>query len=53
MTFTLTLSAQDVATIGQALNKMPYGEVAGLIANLQNQINEQSKPASAEETPSE
>jgi hypothetical protein len=43
-TFT-DLSPADVALLGKALVKLPYEEVANLLAKMQKQINEQDQPA--------
>lgn len=40
----LELTEQEINIVGKALALMPYGEVASLVNNLQNQINEQTKP---------
>lgn len=44
----LELTDQEINIVGRSLSAMPYGEVAGLIASLQTQINEQNKPPEVE-----
>jgi len=39
----LNFTDQEISILGRALGLMPYNEVSTLIANLQTQINEQTK----------
>lgn len=41
--FKFELTEQQVEVIGRALANAPYGQVAGVIADLQRQVNEQRK----------
>lgn len=48
----LKISNDDVNTIGKALGKLPFDEVAGLIQKLREQIiAQQPKPAEAAPAP--
>ena len=50
MDYTLKLSPKDLTTIAQALGRMPYGDVVGILNEMQRQITEQqqaAKPPSA------
>lgn len=42
---TWTLTEQEADTIGRALYAMPYGQVAALVAKLQQQANPPPKKA--------
>ena len=42
--YTVTVQAQDMATIMNALSAMPYKDVYGIIARLSQQINTQTEP---------
>lgn len=42
-TYSLLVTEQDVAVIGEALDKEPYGKVKELIARLQAQLTKQVK----------
>jgi hypothetical protein len=42
--FTLTLTNQEVALIGQAIGALPYGQVALLVSKIQGQVNMQLTP---------
>ena len=46
--FTLKVTQTDLETLGKALGKMPYDEVAQLITSLRNQVIEQTKPKQSE-----
>lgn len=37
----INFTDQEILIVGKALSLMPYGEVVGLLANIQTQINEQ------------
>lgn len=41
--YIVTLAMPELAYIAKVLQKMPYEEVAGLLAKLQNQVDEQNK----------
>ena len=45
-TFTLTVTEQEINIISAGLGKLPYEAVAGFIAKLQQQLNDQLKGAS-------
>ena len=45
MQYNLTVSAQDLQVISNALGLRPYAEVAHVIARLQVQVNQQEKTA--------
>lgn len=45
--YTLTVTAQDVAMIAQALQARPYAEVAPLLAKLAAEVSAQDAPAPA------
>jgi hypothetical protein len=45
MEYTLKLSAQELATIAEALSNAPYRMVATVILKIQQQINEQNAQA--------
>lgn len=49
--FTLNLGGNAINIIFNALQDRPYREVAGVIAGIQRQVEEQQKPAEAEEKP--
>lgn len=49
-TFTITVTGPQVEIIGAALGRMPFVEVAALIAELQRQIGEQNRSAVAPES---
>lgn len=44
-TYTLTVTANDIAIIGGALGSRPYNEVAPLLAKLDTQIKQQNEAA--------
>jgi hypothetical protein len=46
--FTLTLSADEITAIGNALAEGPYKVVAPVLANIQQQINDQQKAPASE-----
>jgi hypothetical protein len=46
--FTLTLSAEEITAIGNALAEGPYKVVAPVLAKIQQQINDQQKTPEVE-----
>lgn len=41
VTYSISLSGADLKTIGEALDALPHGRVAKLVASVQTQINAQ------------
>lgn len=50
-TFTLTVTAAELTTLGNALGQRPYVDVAALIAKLQMQVAQQNAPKPSPDTP--
>lgn len=47
----IEFTQEELMTVGAALGRLPYDQVAPLLSNIQKQINEQQEPpAKAEES---
>lgn len=45
--YSITISADDLAVIGSALDALPHGQVAPVVARIQRQITQQDVAAKA------
>jgi len=53
MTYTISLTDQEVQVLGAALAELPFKVSSALITNIQNQINEQIQNAESEQSSDE
>ena len=51
--YTIELEAADLTLIGEALDALPHGRVAGLVARVQAQISAQERAAAVAATKAE
>jgi hypothetical protein len=49
MTYTISLTDQEVQVLGAALAELPFKVSSALISNIQNQINEQIQNSESEQ----
>lgn len=50
MTYTISLTDQEVQVLGAALAELPFKVSSALITNIQNQINEQIQNSESEQS---